>query len=222
MASAAYRDYRVRYEEVRIALEEALAAVDPVRSTAFSKSAVVLAAAALERYVNDVVFEAYKALRVATWEELTEGQQQYMATQFAGLLYRPARKIYKRNDATGRLRTRLRQVVTQCMGGFTAPDTWPHKGQYGVFLKGAAEPDRIDRTLRLCDGRGRSLFNFAEARGKDRRALATGLQGLIDARHNAAHALHGSAPSPTDVRSWIKMSLELVREIEVFLGFRRS
>src|SRR5262249_51783410 len=156
--------YNVRVKEVRFLVRLAAATSDIEQAVAHSKAAAVLAAAALERYVNDLVVEYCTKLKVDTWNELSEGQQQYMARQLATVLYRPARRIHRRNEVAGRQRNRLRQAVTQCFNALQSPANWPHGQEYGMFMDGAAEPGRIDSTLRAFDQQGRSVFAFAEAR----------------------------------------------------------
>jgi len=220
MSSNAYGDFATRLREPLLLIRDSLAAVDAVRATALSKGASVLAAAAVERYVNDVVIELCSKLAAATWEELTEGQQRYMARQLARSLYAPVRRIHRKGELTAKRRAKLRAVVAQCEAAFGSPAMWQHVPEYGVFMEGAAEPERVAATLRIFDGDGRSLFAFAAGRGLDSGALARALTSLIDARHQAAHANKGTVPGPTDVRIWILLSLVLVRQVEVFLGFR--
>ena len=179
-----------------------------------------MAAAALERYVNDVVLELCSKLTAATWDELTEGQQRYMARQLARSLYFKSRKIHRKNEVTEKTRTALRKAVATCEAAFASPAGWKHSAEYGMFMEGAAEPAKVDTTLRMFDDADRSLFAFVAGRGRDPGALARALSSLIKARHDAAHALKGTPPGPKDVRLWIVLSFSLVREVEAFLGYR--
>lgn len=220
MRSAAFGDYAVRMRECRFVIKRAVNSADPSEAVALAKGAAVLAAAALERYVNDVVVELCSRLNAQSWDELTEGQQRYLVRQMARRLYPSSRAIFRRADDSERRRRRLRTAVSECASAMATPSSWPHHVEYGMFMDGAAEPSRVDQTLRMFDDRGRSVFAFVEARGKDRRALAAALQGLIEARHKAAHALAGTFPAPSDVRVWIGLSTILAREIEAYLGYR--
>jgi hypothetical protein len=179
-----------------------------------AKGAVVLTAASLERYVNELLAEKCRSLQVADWNSLSEGQKQYLSYQMAQRARGASLKLAKRRDLSGRARERLKKAVTDCVDGFNTPSSWTHHRDYGMFMDGAAEPDRIDGTLRLFIPTGQGIFDLAEARGRDRAALATALSGLVDARHRVAHALPGASPGPTDSRVWLVLTRVLVREIE--------
>src|SRR5437762_5899497 len=132
MASAAYRDYVSRMREPRLLIRQALTAADPVLATASSKGAAVLAAASLERYLNDVTTEAAKRLAVARWSDLTEGQQEYLALQMAGSLYVIVRPMVRKRELVAKRRDGLRRAVSRCQAAFGSPATWPTR-QYGLF-----------------------------------------------------------------------------------------
>lgn len=200
-------------------IRQALGAVNPLVASASSKGAAVLAAAALERYLNDVITEAAKRLAAARWEDLTEGQQQYLALQMAGALYVSSRPIYRKNDLVNRRRQRLRKAVNRCQQAFGSPAAWPLIRQYGMFVRGSAEAPRIDGMLKRFDPAGRGFLEFCEQRGRDKATLVSGLTSLIEARHRAAHALGGTTwPGTTDVRAWVRTSIVVARQIDAFLG----
>jgi len=220
MGSNAYADFATRVREPLLLVREAVDSGDAFRAAALAKAAAVLAAAALERYINDVVVEVCAKIQATRWDELTEGQQRYMALQLARTLYFPSRRVHRRGKTSEKYRTKLRDAIRQCDAALDSPAVWQHVPEYGKFMDGAAEPGKVEATLKMFDATGRSLFAFVNARGYDAGALARALASLIDARHRAAHALRGVSPGPTDVRGWILLSLQLVRSAETYLGFR--
>jgi hypothetical protein len=220
MLSAAYRDYASRMVEPRVLVRDALEAREATRAAALSKGAAVLAAAALERYINEVIVELCGKVAATEWKDLTEGQQRYMARQISRALYVPVRAVHRKGEDTRSRRDRLQKVVQRCATGFDDPSSWKHSAEYGLFMDGAAEPEKIQAALRDFDSGGRKLFDFVDQRSGDRAAIARSVSSLITARHQAAHALRGVASGPTDVRAWIVLSLILVRHIEAYLGFR--
>jgi len=85
-------------------------------------------------------------------------------------------------------------------------------------MDGAAEPSKVDGTLKSFHETNQGFFDFCQARGLDRKALATALEALISARHQAAHACKGTPPSANDVRLWISLCFVLSRQVEAYLG----
>lgn len=221
MPSTAYVDFVARMKEPSVLARNAMSTTDAVFAAALSKSAAVLAAAALERYVNEIIHEYCSKISATAWTGLTEGQKRYMSRQIARAVYAPARRIYRRADDGEARREKLRKIVARSASAFNDPSTWTHATAYGLFMDGAAEPARIQSTLKEFDPSARNLFDFVETRTRNRAAIARSLTSLIDARHAAAHAKPGtSAPGPADVRSWMGLGLVLVRQIEAYLGFR--
>jgi hypothetical protein len=217
MSSAAYSDYVNRLREAISVLRLGLATSDPVTASGCAKSATVLAAAALERFINDAIRIACQQLNVATWDELAQGQQSHIAAQMATKLKIVADGCLP--ESTPSKRYSLRKALEQCLKGLENPSTWPQQADFGMFMEGVQEPERINGILRSFDTRGRNLFSEIEKHGKDRAALAAGLTQLIDARHSAAHALQSSnPPSPKDAQVWIVQTFWLAREIDDYLG----
>jgi len=217
MSSPAYTDYVNRLREAISVLRLGLVSSDAVTASGCAKSATVLAAAALERFINDAIRNACQQLNVATWDQLAEGQQSYIAAQMATRLKDAADSCGI--DSTPSKRNAFRKTIELCLKGFDNPSTWPQQPDFGMFMEGIKEPDRINGILRSFDTKGRNLFSEIEKHGKDRAALAGGLTQLIDARHSAAHALQSSnSPSPKDAQVWIVQTFWLAREIDNYLA----
>ena len=222
MRSLAYRDFLQRSSEARLLIRKAAAAMSPREASALSKGAVVLAAASLERYVNEVLGEKCRTISASSWPELTDGQRQYLAYQIASRARAVSERLTRREtdkrDLSESSISRLEASLKECLAAFDNPSTWSRHRDYGPFMEGAAEPARIDGTIRMFLPTGTGLFDFAASRGRDRAALATALTALIDARHRVAHALQGQDPGPGDVRVWLVLAFILVREIEEVVG----
>lgn len=220
MSSVAFGDYSVRMREVSLLLDRAKREAEPVMSVALAKGAAVLAAAALERYVNDVVENLCKQITAKTWEQLPEGQKRYLAFQIARRLYTTSRSVFRKGDSSPKARKKLARAVREASAAFTDPSQWSYHRAYGMFMDGAAEATRVDHTLKAFDDTGRGLLDFIEGRGGDRGAVVVALKSLVDTRHSAAHALPGSTASTKDIRQWVRLSLVFARHIEAYTGHR--
>lgn len=221
MSSDAYADFVFRFRRTALLVRLARSGSDPETATVSAQGAVVLAAAALERYINDVLREATERIKVDSWDQLATGHKNLLTLQVATHL----RGILQDFPQSGKVKDKrqgsLRKAVETCAGAFESPKSWPHFREYGLFLEAATEPDRLIAALRTFDLLERDFGSYVEEIGHDRRALFSSLTELIDARHAAAHALPDRMPpSPGDVQLWVIRSASLVRAIERFLGFR--
>ena len=221
MASEAYADSELRLSEAIALVRMALAAPDPVTASGCSKGAVVLAAAALERYMNDVLREAFRRLAVETYDELAEGYQSYLVSQIAQRLNQSVGAMPTDTVLPQSKRDRFRREVAQAAEALQRPSAWSHPPTFGTFLHGAAVPERINAVLQRHDAEGRNLSAFLEANGADVAPAFHALTELIEARHSAAHALPDRpSPSPKDAQTWLVLSFRLTRNIDRFLKFR--
>jgi len=220
MGSFAYGDYSQRMREAVLLIRNALESKSPIVASATTKGAAILAAAALERYMNDVVVEECRKLKVSQWSELTEGHKRYLTRQIARLLYKHSSDA-RRNRGEEGARDKLRNSVGDCERAFQSPQTWPNFPAFGAFMKGQASAEKIIKLLKMFDAHNRDFGQFLRTRGADVRALFTGLTQLVNTRHAAAHALRGTTqPSPRDVQTWIVLSWRLTRQVEAYLGHR--
>lgn len=217
--SEAYGDYRTRLRQATRLLRHGKASSDATLAAACSKGAVVLAAAALERFMNDVIAEACRRLNVATWAELSEGHRTYFADQMARRLRRRVNAILDEGGAKLESeRTKLQKAVALCTEAFSDPSKWPHSTEFGMFMDGAAAPNKINGILRSVHRQGADFFTRLENHPLGKSVFLSGLTELIDARHAAAHALPDRAdPSPGDAQAWLILSFWLAREIDIYL-----
>lgn len=221
MPSPAYSDFLVRVAEARYLMRRALEAPTPEVAGTFAKSSIVLAVAALERYVNDLYKHLCARVAVEEWAKLTEAQQRFMAYQIGKRLVPHVRRVAIEKSVELKYRERLRRVVDMGSEAFQKPVSWSGNFvPYGMFMDGAPEPERIAKTLEQLSDSQEGLFKHLETRGRDRSAICVALTGMIDTRHRVAHAISGPSPGPEDVRRWIVLASVLVREIEVYFSFR--
>jgi hypothetical protein len=217
--SEAYGDYRTRLRQAIRLLRVGKETADAPLAAACAKGAVVLAAAALERFMNDVIAQACRRLQVDDWSKLSEGHKIYFVDQMARRLRKRVNSIL--DDNGSRLdseRRRLQSAVQACVDAFQKPTTWSHTPEFGMFMEGSAAPNKVNAVLRSVHADGADFFTRLEERGKSRRTFLSGLTELVDARHAAAHALPERAdPSPTDVQVWVVLSFYLAREIDIYL-----
>src|ERR1700730_204204 len=132
MPSLAYGDYAQRMKEPILLIRRALSSATPTEAGAATKGAAVLCAAALERYMNDVVVEQCRRLGVSSWGQLTEGHQRYLARQMGKLLYVASRAVRLDRGADIGKREKLRSAVQECNSAFIGPDSWRHYPEFGV------------------------------------------------------------------------------------------
>ena len=216
-ASAAFVDYRERFRGAAVLLRVALAANEPLLATSASKGAIVLAAAAAERFMNDGLRSACQRAQLDRYELLSEGQQAYLCTQIARKI-----ALFDRGDGDIRQfnvdrRARLVDAISECKAAFENPSGWTHVPEFGMFMDGAAAPDKVNAVLRDFDPERGSFFNELDHKPAGRGAYIRALIDLVDARHNAAHAKSATDPSPTDARSWIVSSFWLIKTVETYL-----
>lgn len=218
MRSDAYKDFAERLRESIALVRAALGTSDARFAAALSKSAAVLIAANLERYVDAAVDQACRRIKVGSWDDLSPGYQRFLGHQIALRLARVVEPINEPRDASPKRLDSLLGGIRESAEAIEKPETWSHLPAFGMFMDGAAAPARINAVLRDFDPQGRDLMTFVEQRGADRGAVARALEQLVDARHAAAHALPDRAsPGPTDVRAWVVLAFELARAIEAFL-----
>lgn len=219
MRSPPYLDFCIRLREAVLLVRVAKRSNEPVMATACSKSAAVLVAAALERYVNDALDLACRSIDVEAWDELPTGVQSFLVAQIARRLREATKSIQSPVDAMkGPAGSRVRAAVRDASQAFDNPSSWRHLPQFGMFMDGAALPDRLNGLLRDFRPDGKQLFERLQERGLDRGVFGRSLTDLIDTRHAAAHAIPDrSPPSPNDVSAWVSITFRLVREIEVYL-----
>lgn len=219
MHSPAYRDFLVRASEATLLARAAAAADSPDRASALAKGSAVLIAAALERYINDFLRALCLRINQSSWDELSEGQQQYMAYQIASRVRVSSARLVRKEsrDTSPRARARLRRTVEDAMAAFADPSSWQYHRTYGMFMDGAAEPDRIDGVFGSFLQGDVGFFDVIASRGRDRGAIATAIAGMIEARHGVAHADATVSIGPDDVRLWLRLTRLLVRETEAIL-----
>jgi hypothetical protein len=217
--SLAYRDFASRASEARLLAVKAANAETPSIAAALAKGATVLTAAALERYVNDFLSERCKRIDSSTWAELSEGEQRYLAHQMAVHVQGKARPLVskRRRDLSEPKRSNFTKALEDALAALKKPRLWSRHRDYGLFMTGAAETRKLDSALSPYLASGERIFDRIAARGVDRKALTTALEGLIDARHRVAHAVSGPPISPRDIVVWLSLARVLVRQIEAII-----
>ena len=219
MRSPPYSDFIVRIREAILLVKAAKRSTDPLLASACSKSASVLVAAALERYVNDALDHASRVNHATSWEDLQDGFRAILVAQIARRLHEATGSIQSPTEASELKKEKsLRTAVNDSAQAFDDPSSWSYMPQFGVFMDGAAAPNRLNATLLRFRPDGKKLFNRIEERGLDRRAYARALDELVRTRHATAHAdPDPGPPSPNDVATWLSITFRLVREIEEYL-----
>jgi hypothetical protein len=217
--SEAYGDYRTRLRQATRLLKHGKASADATLAVACSKGAVVLAAAALERFMNDVIAQACRRLNVPNWTQLSEGHKAYFVDQMARRLrWRVTAILDENKKGLESERMKLKNAVQLCADAFNDPRKWPHSTEFGTFMEGAAAPNKINGILRSVHSEGADFFERLEQHPTGKAVFLSGLTELIDARHAAAHALADRAdPSTGDAQAWLVLSFWLAREIDVYL-----
>ncbi len=215
--SAAFTDYQQRFRGLTALLRGALDAEDPLLATAAAKGAIVLAAAAAERFMNDALRQACQRMQVDRYDVLSESQQAYLCAQIA-------RRIAGFDNEDGEVRSfaaerraKLRSAIAECAEAFNNPATWTHIPDFGMFMDGTGAPDKINAVIRDFDPQRGSFLEALDRRSAGRAAFTRALTELVDARHNAAHAKPATDPSPSDARGWIVSSYWFTRAIDAHL-----
>jgi hypothetical protein len=220
MRSPAYADFVVRLREAILLIRLAKGTLQSDVAAACSKSAAVLLAAALERYVNAALHHTCQQIRVTEWEKLSSGVQKFLCTQISRKLSSVIKEIDLSGDVTGKNERRLRQAIIQADAAFSDPSTWNNYPEFGAFMEGAAAPERLNAVLRNFHPDGEVLFETLGSRGQNRSWLGRSLTDLVDTRHAVAHAIPDRTdPSPNDVATWAVVTFIITRGIEEYLEF---
>src|SRR5690606_7435724 len=190
---------------------------DPLFAGAAAKGAVVLAAAALERFMNDAVRQACQRLRRSDFSTLSDAQKSYLCAQIARRVasFADDDGDYRRFNESRRLA--LQSAIKECASAFEDPSTWQHIPDFGLFMDGAAAPDKVAAVLRDFSPEQDDVYVALDARPSGRATSLRALTQLVDARHDAAHAKSLTIPSPSDAQSWIVNSFWITRLVEAFL-----
>ena len=206
MRSPALLDFNVRFQEAVQLVHLGRKSDDPGIASACAKSATVLLSASLERFANDSLDQACRSTKVNSWEGLPKGIRTFLVGQISRKLSEvstSARSVRKVKETHA---NRLREAVSAASSAFQNPSSWDYLPEFGVFLEGAAAPQRLDALLRDFRSDGKGFFDMLQERGRNRHVLARSLTDLIETRHSVAHAQHNRlGPSPNDVAGWAVM-----------------
>ncbi len=184
MKSGAYRDYVIRLQEAIALLRIALNSTDVKHAGAAAKGATVLAAAALERFVNDALYQACKRISASKWEELAVGQQRYLAQQMARRALSAAQCLLDAGSNWEKKSESFRKVVEECIEGSRNPSAWAHHLEYGLFSEASTEPGRLDRIIRNFDPKDRSFYDRLDTFPTGRAPFLNALQQVTIPRHS--------------------------------------
>lgn len=222
--SSAYQDFSERFREAVTLLKVAFSASEgsdsnPVLASAAAKGAVVLVAAALERFMNDALRQACQRLKISDYDHLSDGQKSYLCAQIARRIGAFATEDGDYRGFNQARRESLAVAVQECASALSNPSRWQHMPDFGLFLDGAAAPDRIAAVLRDFDPQLTDVYGDLDSRAGGRGVILSALSQLIDARHDAAHAKSQSSPSPSDARIWITGAFWVTRLVERALVF---
>lgn len=220
MASNALSDYNIRKFKIDAMQSMASASLDSNMSSLYAECAAVLACAALERYMNDVLEEYCASFSETTWSDLSPGRERYLLRHIALRMEQKSENFTasqqpSQSDCDGLIR-----FIDECSKALLNPSAWRYFSDFGMFGEGSSSPSKIISTLKAFDSDGRSLTVYLEELGHDRASIMQSLTQLVDTRHAVAHALRGSSPpSSSDTEIWINASAVLVESIDSFLGF---
>lgn len=171
MASNAYSDYKVRKSKVNAMQSMAISSLDSTLSSLYAECAAVLACAALERYMNDVLEECCTNFNETSWDDLSPGRQRYLLRHIALRMenksgtFSTAQQL-KPSDCTDLIR-----LVNECSEALANPSTWHYFSDFGIFGEGSSSPEKIISILRAFDSNGRSIADFLEESGNDRSSI---------------------------------------------------
>lgn len=220
MTSDALKDFQVRKDEFDALLTVARDSRDPTAAAMYSKCAIVLACAALERYMDDVIKEVCRNFDEQTWTDLSEGRQRYLLRHMALKMSERANVFIEKNRVVESDCEHLAEFVRTCGIALDNPSTWMYFSDFGIFGEGTNAPNKIDAVLKAFDSDGRSLYKFIEDFGEDIGLLLRNLQQLVDARHSAAHAKKGAdSPGPSDASVWVGCAVTMAEKVDEFLRF---
>lgn len=164
--------------------------------------------------MNDALRQACQRLKISDYELLSDGQKSYLCAQIAR---RIGAFATDNGDYRGFNQTRresLFQAVEECASALKNPSEWQHMPDFGLFLDGAAAPDRIAAVLGDFEPGLADVYRELDSRAGGRAVILSALSQLIDARHDAAHAKSQSSPSPSDAKTWISSAFWVMRLVE--------
>jgi len=220
VSSNAFSDYAIRKAKVDYVQSNALTSLDPEHASLYAECAAVLACAALERYLNDVLEEYCAAFNETSWGDLSPGRQRYLLRHVALRMQQKSGSFTAISQPSPSECAGLMRFAKECCDALNNPSTWRHFSDFGIFGEGSSSPDKIVSILRAFDSEGRNITTYIDDVGHDYRAVMQSLAQLVDTRHATAHAIKGSSPpSPSDTGIWIDASFALVGAIDAFLGF---
>lgn len=223
MRGGAFTDYKIRIREVVALVRLSLDQGDAELGSTIAKGAVVMTAAALERFINDAVRAVCRSIGTPRWDKLTVGHRRYLHRQFALRMQSVGSAVLIPGSAVEKNEAKLRELLETCTAAMQNPSTWQHEVDFGMFMGGQAAPDKIENILGQFDGTGRGIYGLLADRGWDKQAILRSLAQLVDARHGVAHALEGApSVSPGDARVWLVCSYWLAVHIDDFLSFAHS
>lgn len=212
-------DFTVRLREAILLIRYSMDCDSADLAAACSKSATVLLTAALERYVNSALDNRCAHINSKTWEELPMGAKDFLTMQIARRLRSVAGDLANPNDFSERKAQRLKRTVEEAKTAYQDPSSWEHFPEFGMFMEGAAAPERLNALLRTFRSDGKTLFDNLDGKPLDKAALGRTLTSLIDTRHSVAHALSsGTIPSANDVANWAVVAFVIARGIEDYLN----
>lgn len=220
MSSNAFSDYNVRKVKVDKMQKMASTSLDSSESSLYAECAVVLACAALERYMNDILEEYCSSFNETSWSELSIGRQRYLLRHVASRMNLKSGSFSAAQQPTESDCNDLIRFVSECSNALANPSTWRYFADFGMFGEGSVLPEKIIATMRAFDSKGRNFAQYLEDLGYDRSSVFQSLRQLVETRHAVAHAAKGSSPpGSADTLVWINASHILVKSIESFLGF---
>ena len=222
MPSNALGDFHIRIEEVNLLLDSGTKSRNSREASMYAKCAVVLACAALERYMNDILEESCGKFNEQTWCDLSQGRQRYLLRHLALKMDERALAFTGKNQPEQSDCQTLMNFVRVCNEALVNPSSWPYFTDFGMFGEGTNAPGKIDAVLRAFDSNGRSLYDFINGNGENLSRVLPGLSQLVQTRHATAHALKGSTPpGPTDSIEWVGCAVTMAMSVDAFLGFDR-
>jgi len=220
VTSNSLADYKIRKSKADILQYNATNSRDSEQSSLFAECAAVLACAALERYMNDVLEEYCISFNETSIDDLSSGRKRYLLRHVALRMEKKASVFSSKQQPLPTECEDLIRFVNECSDAVENPSSWSHFSDFGMLGEGSTTPEKIISTLRAFDSSGRQFADYLEELGHDRGSIMQSLTQLVDTRHNTAHALKGSSPpSSSDTEIWIKASAILVSSIDSFLGF---
>lgn len=220
MQTAAYLDYSERLKEALLLVRLSLGdGADSRLAAALAKSAAVLATAALERFCDDVIFQACGRLRVKEWTKLSLGQQTYFIRRISRRLHQISEIVANSEDGPKKKHEKLKNALSVCSEALVDPSKWEHHPASGLFIDGLSTADKLNATLRDFDDSAGDFYSSLDKTTVGKAGFLRAFQQLVDARHGVAHALPGVMnPGPKDVQGWVVSSFWFARRIQSHLA----